>query len=460
MSEIGKFSKTAKAFYNMDNNFPGKSVNVTPIIGAALAAAMTNPIGTIGTAMGEGSQLANDLGAATSTAAASQSAGLFSIPQKNNQNNLVYPKSGINFVLYNSRFDVVDENTGYLPVDDNINAIQNLASDRLVMKESGYFEVFVNNDAQTPVYYDNLRVGHSACSVLEVNAYYPYGKLIAGLSEQSTYAKNRYKYNEKEYIEELDLNWSDFGERMLDIQWMVADPLAEDYYSTSPYAYVANNPINAIDPDGRSIWVIITPNGIQVIGGDDDDDDIYVGHFDKDKKFIREKSIGKSLTMNSFFGEDGKAIEGTIISQTDNTGIDFLNNEIIAGNPTLFEYMKNARNGELFDFKNRGIESPDEMGMSTEQYHYRGMPLYEVQNIDGSVTTVYGSARDVGNVAAGFVAGRKGLSWNAARFGFDAYQSWSSKKITRESQVTQRAQNVGWGIAIFGFSILDQKYKK
>jgi len=31
------------------------------------------------------------------------------------------------------------------------------------------------------------------------------------------------------------------------------DPLSEKYASLSPYAYVANNPINAIDPDGRDI---------------------------------------------------------------------------------------------------------------------------------------------------------------------------------------------------------------
>ena len=30
------------AFYNMDNSMPGKSVNVVPIVGAALAG-MTNP---------------------------------------------------------------------------------------------------------------------------------------------------------------------------------------------------------------------------------------------------------------------------------------------------------------------------------------------------------------------------------------------------------------------------------
>ena len=37
---------SAKAFYNLDNSFPGKSINVAPIVGAALAA-LTNPVGTV-----------------------------------------------------------------------------------------------------------------------------------------------------------------------------------------------------------------------------------------------------------------------------------------------------------------------------------------------------------------------------------------------------------------------------
>jgi uncharacterized protein RhaS with RHS repeats len=34
------------------------------------------------------------------------------------------------------------------------------------------------------------------------------------------------------------------------------DPLAEKYYSISPYAYCGNNPVNAIDLDGRDIVFI------------------------------------------------------------------------------------------------------------------------------------------------------------------------------------------------------------
>jgi len=80
-----------------------------------------------------------------------------------------------NYIAYNSSFDVVKANTGYLPVEDHINAIQILATDRMVMTEAGFIEIFVNNQAQTPVYYDNMMVAMSSGYVSEVNAYYPYG---------------------------------------------------------------------------------------------------------------------------------------------------------------------------------------------------------------------------------------------------------------------------------------------
>ncbi len=41
--------------------------------------------------------------------------------------------------------------------------------------------------------------------------------------------------------------------------WLSVDPLAENYPSHSPYCYVMNNPINAIDPDGR---LVIFVNGM------------------------------------------------------------------------------------------------------------------------------------------------------------------------------------------------------
>lgn len=69
-----------------------------------------------------------------------------------------------------------------------------------------------------------------------------------------------YKYNGKELDRMHGLDWYDYGARMYDAVltgWTSIDPLAEDYYHVSPYAYCLNNPVNAIDPDGRDVYLII-----------------------------------------------------------------------------------------------------------------------------------------------------------------------------------------------------------
>ncbi len=64
---------------------------------------------------------------------------------------------------------------------------------------------------------------------------------------------NRYKYNGKELDRMHGLDLYDYGARMQNgMQFTTIDPLAEKYYSVSPYAYCENNPLNKIDPDGNS----------------------------------------------------------------------------------------------------------------------------------------------------------------------------------------------------------------
>ena len=73
-----------------------------------------------------------------------------------------------------------------------------------------------------------------------------------------TGAENAYQYNGKELNSDFDLDWLDYGARWYDAsiaRWSAVDPLSEKYYSISPYAYVANNPLKYIDPDGRQIDV-------------------------------------------------------------------------------------------------------------------------------------------------------------------------------------------------------------
>ena len=49
----------------------------------------------------------------------------------------------------------------------------------------------------------------------------------------------------------------DFGARIYDPRtaaWLSQDPLSEKYYSITPYAYCAGNPVNLVDPTGKDIW--------------------------------------------------------------------------------------------------------------------------------------------------------------------------------------------------------------
>ena len=100
-------------------------------------------------------------------------------------------------------------------------------------------------------YQGNVRVVlNQANQPVEVNSYYPYGGLMASTTTEGT---QPYKYSTKELDRENGLDLYDSKARMYDPtigRTPTQDPMAEKYYSKSPYLWCAGNPIKYVDPTG------------------------------------------------------------------------------------------------------------------------------------------------------------------------------------------------------------------
>ena len=90
---------------------------------------------------------------------------------------------------------------------------------------------------------------------MQENHYYPFGLELAGIRKVNK-LEHKFTCNGKEKQEEFGLNWLDYGARNYDAslgRWFGVDEKAEKYYPMSPYAYVVNNPLKFIDPNGKEI---------------------------------------------------------------------------------------------------------------------------------------------------------------------------------------------------------------
>ena len=82
-------------------------------------------------------------------------------------------------------------------------------------------------------------------------------------------AAQPYRFNAKEDQSFTGVPLLDYGARFYNptlARWTTPDPLAEKYYSISPYAFCNNNPVNLVDPDGRDGIYINFPEYIITIG--------------------------------------------------------------------------------------------------------------------------------------------------------------------------------------------------
>ena len=330
-----------------------------------------------------------------------------------------------------------------IPVDDSL---------KMTRFPGGYFTPDGGVYYNVTDYQGNVcKVVRSDGTVCQTMDYYPYGEPFSewnwDLAEmEKGMSSNRYLYSGNERETGLGVNQYDFQARTYVAsfpRFSSIDPKASSYAGFSPYLFSNGDPVNNTDPNGRSTQVKQTgANTYEVIGGDLDGDlNVYLYTPDEDGNYtVKGNSIGLTLTETSFFNSDTNSWKnGSIIDLSDTSGQEFLT-RIMDDTPYLEDYALNAQNDHPYDFKS--TNGTNEKVYSNDQYQ-RGMVISVSEDGHSQIA----SARDVGNVGAGYVAAANGLPYKVARKLFDAYQGMKSGEF-KEGITSTSAQRIGYNLGI------------
>ncbi|GHV17492.1 hypothetical protein FACS1894169_12750 [Bacteroidia bacterium] len=225
-----------------------------------------------------------------------------------------------------------------------------------VLVDGGYIEGGVYH------YYLNDHLGNNRMTVnqngvkTQWNHYYPFGMAFADKYDNGT--NQPYKYNGKELDPMYGLNLYDYSARYMDAaigRFTTVDPLAEKYYSISPYAYVGNNPIIRTDPTGMD-WVHRVVDGVDEYYYDRDvrsQDDVIskygekggVTHVASGTSYTKYNKDGSISSQYTFFNDgSGNNEYGAVVDAAGNLMAD---DQIIYGKDfTIFGTSDNSVNAE------------------------------------------------------------------------------------------------------------------
>ncbi len=173
------------------------------------------------------------------------------------------PKAYLTILFFDERFNFIsaaDGGAASLQITGTTGAGgSSLTLANIKAPKNGYAYAYISNRSNADVYFDNFKVQVAAGNLIEENHYYAYGLKIAAISsvklgdEAEGGLKNNNLYNDKELIDDADLNWYDYGFRNYDPQigrFIEQDPISGMIPSYSLYHYGFDDPINNIDKAG------------------------------------------------------------------------------------------------------------------------------------------------------------------------------------------------------------------
>jgi RHS repeat-associated protein len=242
---------TASVQYYFENSSGGSNPNFVNTLLTSLGQAIVGGSAAGSMVKGNVAGVTSGLNGSTGFLTAVQPAGGSNLPQ-----------AYLTILFFDERFkfiEAADGGVAQLQVSTSGAGAVPLGLTNIKAPKNGYVYVYVSNQSDQNVYFDDLNVGIVRGNIIEENHYYAYGLKIAALSSRKPAhtnegkIKNDYLYNSKEFFDDADLNWYDYGFRNYDPQtgrFVQVDPIGEEMPALSSYHYAYNDPVSNVDADG------------------------------------------------------------------------------------------------------------------------------------------------------------------------------------------------------------------
>ena len=182
------------------------------------------------------------------------------------------PQAYINYIFLDEQFRYVTGNASRVGSAGSVKQHWSDGLSNIAVPKNGYLLVFVSNESNFTVFFDNLQVVHKPGPIVEETHYYPFVLTMAGISTRAFqytspncgFPGNKKGFNgneiqNNEFSAGSCLEMYDFNVRTYDQpigRFIQIDPLSEegDQESLTPYQFSGNNPSTFNDPEGKCPW--------------------------------------------------------------------------------------------------------------------------------------------------------------------------------------------------------------